>query len=161
MWSPRLNDPLSQNILAGTIVGLGPGIYVAITLLGAGGGPANETEMVNRANAVLYAVFFLAGLFSGSIVTTFGPKVTFMIGTLGYPIYVGSLWYFTNKAHQWFPIAAGAFLGLCANLLWTAAAYIAFSYSTEGQRGSFISMQWGLLSVFSATEVSMRSDRKG
>ena len=53
----------------------------------------------------------------------------------------------TNTAHEWFPIAAGAFLGLAANLLWTAAGYIAFSYSTEQKRGSFISMQWGLLSV--------------
>ena len=153
MRSFRLNDPLSQNILAGIIVGLGPGMYAAITLLGAGGGPANETQMVNLANAVLYAVFFLFGWFSGSIVTTFGPKITFMVGTLGYPIYVGSLWYFTNEAQQWFPITAGAFLGFCANLLWTAAAYIAFSYSTEGQRGSFISMQWGLFAVFSAREI--------
>lgn len=71
-----------------------------------------------------------------------------LIGTLGYPIYVGSLWYFTNTANEWFPIAAGAFLGLSANLLWTAGAYISFSYSTEGSRGSFISMQWGLLSLF-------------
>ena len=53
----------------------------------------------------------------------------------------------TSTAHEWFPIAAGAFLGLAANLLWTAAGCIAFSYSTEQKRGSFISMQWGLLSV--------------
>lgn len=85
-----------------------------------------------------------------------------MLGTLGYPVYVGSLWYcesdivqkriqlirlVTNSTHEWFPIAAGAFLGLTANLLWTAAGYIAFSYSTEQKRGSFISMQWALLSV--------------
>ncbi|KAI4103821.1 MAG: hypothetical protein L6R37_003624 [Teloschistes peruensis] len=43
----------------------------------------------------------------------------------------------------------GAFLGITANLIWTAAAYVSFSYSTERTRGSFISMQWGLLSVFS------------
>ena len=53
----------------------------------------------------------------------------------------------TNTAHEWFPIAAGAFLGLTANLLWTTAGYIAFSYSTEQKRGSFISMQWALLSI--------------
>lgn len=55
----------------------------------------------------------------------------------------------TNTAHEWFPIAGGAFLGITANLIWTTAAYISFAYSTEGTRGSFISMQWGLLSVFS------------
>ncbi|KAL8956965.1 MAG: hypothetical protein Q9193_005645 [Seirophora villosa] len=143
------DSPLVQNVLAGTIIGLGPGMYYSITLLGAGGGPANYTQMVNLANSVLYAVWFVVGWFSGSVVTTFGPKLTLMFGTLGYPIYVGSLWYFTNSAREWFPIAAGAFLGLTANIIWTAAGYISFSYSTEGQRGSFISMQWGLLSVFS------------
>ena len=155
----RLNDPLVQNVLAGVIIGLGPGIYLAITALGAGGGPANATQMVNLANAVLYAVWFVVGWFSGSFVTVFGPKATFLIGSLGYPIYVGSLWYFTNTGHQWFPIAAGAFLGLCANLLWTAGAYISFSYSTEGNRGSFISVQWGFLSLFGLSPVdSPRSD---
>ncbi|KAL9034731.1 MAG: hypothetical protein Q9180_005246 [Flavoplaca navasiana] len=146
----RLNDPLVQNVLAGVIIGLGPGIYLAITALGAGGGPANATQMVNLANSVLYAVWFVVGWFSGSFVTVFGPKATFLFGSLGYPIFVGSLWYFTNTGHQWFPIAAGAFLGLCANLLWTAGAYISFSYSTEGNRGSFISVQWGLLSLFAS-----------
>ncbi|KAL8695757.1 MAG: hypothetical protein Q9224_003181, partial [Gallowayella concinna] len=56
----------------------------------------------------------------------------------------------TNTANTWFPILSGAFLGLTANLIWTAAAYISFSYSTEQSRGSFISMQWGLLSLFSS-----------
>ncbi|KAG7005387.1 MFS general substrate transporter [Physcia stellaris] len=149
MPSLQLNNPLVQNVIVGIILGLGPGIYVAVTLLGAGGGPANATQMVNTANSTLYAVFFLVGWFSGSVVTTFGPRLTLMMGTCGYPVFVGSLWYFTNTAHSWFPIAAGAFLGLCANLLWTAAAYISFTYSTEQNRGSYISMQWGLLSVFS------------
>ncbi|KAL9011860.1 MAG: hypothetical protein Q9173_003335 [Seirophora scorigena] len=149
------DNPLGQNVLAGIILGLGPGMCYSITLLDAGGGPANYTQMVKLANSVLYAcascqrVWFVVGWFSGSVVTTFGPKLTLMFGTLGYPIYVGSLWYFTNKAREWFPIATGAFLGLTANIIWAAAAYVSFSYSTEGQRGSFISMQWGLLSVFS------------
>ncbi|KAL9585314.1 MAG: hypothetical protein Q9203_004298 [Teloschistes exilis] len=120
MRNIRLSDPLVQNVVAGVILGLGPGIYVAITLLGAGGGPANYTRMVNVANAVLYAYAFLSAAHD-----------------------------VTNTAHEWFPIVAGAFLGITANLIWTAAAYISFSYSTERTRGSFISMQWGLLSVFS------------
>ncbi|KAL8992405.1 MAG: hypothetical protein Q9169_007130, partial [Polycauliona sp. 2 TL-2023] len=65
----RLNDPLVQNALAGTIIGLGPGMYLAILVLGAGGGPANATRMVNLANSVLYAIWFVIGWFSGSVVT--------------------------------------------------------------------------------------------
>ena len=51
----RLQRPFVQNFLAGIIVGLGPGIYGALTILGAGGGHASSVTMVNTANSVLYA----------------------------------------------------------------------------------------------------------
>ncbi|KAH8422534.1 uncharacterized protein LDX57_000288 [Aspergillus melleus] len=143
----RLNSPFVQNLLASIVVGLGPGLYVAVTNLGAGGGPANATQMQNIVNSVLYAIYFVVGFFSGSVVTTVGPKYTLVFGTLGYPIYVGSLWYFSNTGNLWFPIFGGAILGLTAVHLWTAAGFIAFSYATEDKKGTYISMQWGLLSV--------------
>lgn len=71
----------------------------------------------------------------------------FARGNLGHEADIASRPPVTNTAHSWFPIAAGAFLGITANCLWTAAGYIAFSYSTEQQRDSFISMQWGSLSL--------------
>lgn len=44
---------------------------------------------------MLSRLWFFIGWFSGSIVTVIGPKFTMMFGTLGYPIFVGSLWYCT------------------------------------------------------------------
>ncbi|KAE8373487.1 MFS general substrate transporter [Aspergillus bertholletiae] len=145
LW--RLNSPFAQNFLASIIVGLGPGLYVAVTNLGAGGGPANATKMQNVANLVLYTIYFVAGFSSGSVVTMIGPKYTLAFGTLGYPIYVGSLWYFGHTGNLWFPILGGAILGITAIHLWTAAGFIAFSYATEDKKGTYISMQWCLLSV--------------
>jgi hypothetical protein len=50
----RLHSPLCQNFLASVIVALGPGIYGAITILGAGGGQPTAAKMANIANSVLY-----------------------------------------------------------------------------------------------------------
>ncbi|KAE8132053.1 hypothetical protein BDV38DRAFT_288131 [Aspergillus pseudotamarii] len=103
--------------------------------------------MQNVANLVLYTIYFVAGSFSGSVVTMIGPKYTLAFGTLGYPIYVGSLWYFGHTGNLWFPILGGAILGITAIHLWTAAGFIAFSYATEDKKGTYISIQWCLLSV--------------
>jgi hypothetical protein len=43
-----------QNFFAGIVLALGPGVYVAITLLGAGGGQASAVRMANIANSTLY-----------------------------------------------------------------------------------------------------------
>ena len=58
-----------------------------------------------------------------------------MIGSLGYPLYVGGLWYYDRTGHEWFPLFSGAMLGLTAGFLWTAAAYIQFSYAEEKDKG--------------------------
>ena len=39
------------------------------------------------------SVYFFVGLISGALVNTIGPKWTLFIGTFGYPIYAGGLWY--------------------------------------------------------------------
>ncbi|KAF2464146.1 uncharacterized protein BDR25DRAFT_307336 [Lindgomyces ingoldianus] len=151
---PRLDSPFVQNFLAAVIVCLTPGIYVALTVLGAGGGPANATQMANITNSVLYAVYFVTGMFSGSVVTAIGPRFTLLFGSIGYPVFAGAMWYFSNTGHIWYPIFAGTLLGITAVHLWTAAGFIAFSYATEQKKGSFISMQWGLLS-FGSTIASL------
>lgn len=46
-------------------------------------------------------------------------------------------------------------LGVTAVHLWTAAGFVAFSYSTEQNKGAYISMQWGLLSVGSKLFVTV------
>ena len=43
-----------QNFFTGVVLALGPGAYVAITLLGAGGGQTSSVKMANIANSTLY-----------------------------------------------------------------------------------------------------------
>jgi hypothetical protein len=53
MGSMRRNRDF-QNLVAATVLALGPGAYVAITLLGAGGGQRTAVQMANVANSTLY-----------------------------------------------------------------------------------------------------------
>lgn len=46
-----------------------------------------------------------------------------------------------------FVIAAGAILGICAGLLWTAQGSFMLSYPTEGQKGRFIGIFWAVFNV--------------
>jgi hypothetical protein len=46
-----------------------------------------------------------------------------------------------------FVIAAGAILGICAGLLWTAQGSLILSYPTEIQKGRFISIFWSIFNL--------------
>jgi len=46
-----------------------------------------------------------------------------------------------------FVIAAGAILGICAGLLWTAQGSLILSYPTEIQKGRFISIFWAIFNL--------------
>ena len=46
-----------------------------------------------------------------------------------------------------FMIAAGALLGLCAGLLWTAQGSLMLAYPTEDQKGTFIGIFWAIFNL--------------
>jgi len=108
-----------------------PGIYTALTGLGAGGGQSSSADVANKTNAILYGLFALVGLFGGTILNILGPRLSLMIGSVGYPLYVGGLWYYDRSGNSWFPLFSGAVLGCTSGCLWTAAAYVQFTYAEE------------------------------
>jgi hypothetical protein len=80
-------------------------------------------------------MFTLFGWIGGSILNLLKPKYTLMIGAVGYPLYVGGLWYFDRQGGDWFPYLAGAILGCTAGCLWTAGGFIQFAYANEDEKG--------------------------
>lgn len=46
-----------------------------------------------------------------------------------------------------FLIAAGAVLGICAGLLWTAQGSLMLAYATEDQKGKFIGIFWAIFNL--------------
>lgn len=111
-------------------------------MLGAGGGRASSTTMANTSNGVLYGVFVFSAILAGTMLNTIGPRLTMLCGIVGYPIYVGAMWYFDAYGNLWYPIFAGVIQGVSAGCLWTTAAYISSAYATEKEKGVWRAMQW-------------------
>ncbi|KAG2183724.1 hypothetical protein INT43_006735 [Umbelopsis isabellina] len=143
----RLNTPLAQIIILGFVAFCSPGMFNSLSGLGAGGRMGSDVALVDSANAALYACFAVVGFFAGSIVNKVGPKWTLMFGTLGYIIYSASLWVYDLQENRAFVIAAGAILGCCAGILWTAQGAIMMAYPSEQQKGRFVSIFWTIFNL--------------
>jgi hypothetical protein len=87
----------------GSILFCLPGIYLAVTGLGAGGGQANSKHVVSTASAITFGLFALSGWVGGTVLNLVRPKLMIMLATTGYLLYVGSWWYFDRHGHPWLP----------------------------------------------------------
>ncbi|KAH0334983.1 membrane transporter, partial [Aureobasidium melanogenum] len=139
--------PWTQNFLSGIILFLTVGIYLALVGLGAGGGSPSAAHYNVITYTTLYAVFTVSGFFGGSIMNTLGPKWTMTLGVLGYPIFVGGLWFYDSHNSPGFALAGGIILGISAGFLWTVSGFIQFAYAEEKDKGSYIAWQLFLLGV--------------
>lgn len=98
--------------------------------------------MANIANGVLYGVFACAAIPVGSLLNAVGPRPTLMVGCTGYALFSGALWYFSDTGHLWFPVFAGAYLGISAAFLWTTAVYMINAYPEEREKARWRAIQW-------------------
>ncbi|KAL3471037.1 MFS general substrate transporter [Aspergillus californicus] len=146
----RLSRPFNQNFIMGWILFALPGIYLALTGLGAGGGRPSSQRVASLTNSILYGIYTLAGWCAGSALNYLGPKWTVVLGGFGYPFYVGSLWYYDKVGHEAFPLFGGALLGVTAALLWTTSGFIQFAYAEENDKAKYITIQW-VLNSFGGT----------
>ncbi|KAH8694312.1 membrane transporter [Talaromyces proteolyticus] len=143
----RLNNPWTQNFISGVILFLTVGIYLAVIGLGAGGGKPSSAHVATITYTSIYAIFAVTGFFGGSIMNTLGPRWTMTIGSLGYPLYIASLWYYDVTGNEWFPLMAGILGGAGAGLLWTVSGFIQFAYAEEQDKGTYIAWQLFLLAL--------------
>ncbi|KAK0203763.1 MFS general substrate transporter [Desarmillaria ectypa] len=151
-------NPVTQVAMLGVVCFMGPGLFNALTGLGAGGQVDSETN--SNANSALYSTFAVMGFFAGSINNFLGPKVTLLIGTMGYSLYIGS--YLAMNIHSnagGFVVGAGAVLGLCAGLLWTAQGSLMMAYPTEAQKGKFIGIFWSIFNLGGVVGASIAAGR--
>ncbi|KAK4892204.1 hypothetical protein LTR27_009213 [Elasticomyces elasticus] len=98
--------------------------------------------MGNISNGVLYGVFAFSAVAAGPLLNKIGPRYTLLFGITGYPVYQGAMWYFDKSGLLWYPIFAGAYLGLSAGCLWTTAVFTATAYPEERDKGRWRSIQW-------------------
>lgn len=98
-------------------------------------------------NVALYSTFAVFGFFGGTFVNRLGIKICLAFGGIGYAIYAISLLVSVHASVGGFNIFAGALLGVCAGLLWTAQGTIMLSYPLEHQKGRFFAYFWGIFNM--------------
>ncbi|KAG8969816.1 hypothetical protein FRC03_000642 [Tulasnella sp. 419] len=140
------SHPTVQVIMLGFVCFMGPGLFNAVNGLG-GGGQVDATTSANG-NVALYSTFAFTAFVAGSINNYLGSRLTLLLGISGYSLYIGS--YLATNIHSnagWFIIMAGAILGICAGLLWTAQGSLMLAYPTEQDKGLYISIFWSIFNL--------------
>ncbi|RPA91172.1 MFS general substrate transporter [Choiromyces venosus 120613-1] len=142
---PPWRSPLSQVILTGFVCFLCPGMFNALSGLGAGG----QVDSAVQANAsvALYTTFAFVGFIAGTVLNYFGAQATLAFGGLGYAVYSASFLSYNHTKNEGFVLFAGAFLGVCAGFLWCAQGTVMMSYPTESEKGRYIGLFWAIFNM--------------
>ncbi|OBZ90441.1 hypothetical protein A0J61_01514 [Choanephora cucurbitarum] len=143
----KVNTPIIQVVFLGLVCLCCPGMFNALSGLGAGGSLSSNISLIDSANGALYGCFAIVGFFSGTFTNTVGVKYTLTLGSIGYAIYSAALWVYDRKQVSGFVIAAGVILGCCAGLFWSAQGAIMMSYPEEKNKGKYVAVFWGLFNL--------------
>ncbi|EMR84686.1 hypothetical protein ACHAPC_010446 [Botrytis cinerea] len=135
-------SPRVQLTMVAFVCFLCPGMFNALG--GLGGGGRSDTTLADHMNTALYSTFAVFAFFGGTFVNKLGIKVCLAFGGIGYCIYAISLLASVHAHVDGFNIFAGALLGICAGLLWTAQGTIMVSYPYEGDKGKYFGIFWAV-----------------
>ncbi|KAF7550568.1 hypothetical protein G7046_g7974 [Stylonectria norvegica] len=138
-------SPKVQLFMVSIVCFLCPGMFNALGGLG-GGGQVDATAQ-DHANTALYSTFAVVGFFAGTFANRLGLRLTLALGGLGYCVYAASFLCYSHTENIGFIIFAGALLGVCAGLLWTAQGAIMMSYPPEESKGRYISWFWMIFNL--------------
>jgi len=143
---PWYASPRGQLLLVSFVCFLCPGMFNALSGMGGGGKATNTTA--DNMNVALYSTFAVFGYFGGVFVNWLGVRLCLAFGGSGYAIYAISLVVSEHSSHvAAFNIVAGALLGVCAGLLWTAQGTIMISYPEENQKGRYFAWFWAIFNL--------------
>jgi MFS family permease len=111
-------------------------------LTGMGGSGQIDHHVADNANTALYSTFAVFGFLAGTFINVLGIKMAAFLGALGYSVYIAAFLCYSYIGNSGFTIFAGALLGFCAALLWTAEGTILMSYPPEQSKGKYIGGLW-------------------
>lgn len=133
-------SPTVQLLMVSFVCFLCPGMFNALS--GLGGGGQLDASANSAANTALNSVFAVVAFFAGTFANRLGLRLTMAFGGIGYCIYAAAFLSYSHNQNKGFVVFAGAFLGLCAGLLWTAQGAVMMAYPTENMKGRYISWFW-------------------
>lgn len=123
------SNSMSQVALIGMCCFLCPGMFNALS--GIGGGGQLDTTVSSRANSALNGTFAGVSFFAGTIHNKLGTRLTLFLGACGYSLYIASFLCYNHTQNAGFVVAAGAILGACASMFWSAQGAVMLSYPLE------------------------------
>jgi MFS family permease len=127
---------LFQILVVGICAFSAPGIWSAMNGLGVGG--SQSPNLVNAANALLYA-FMTVTCFAGPWLTNIiGFRWTLAIGSLGYPLYAAGLYVNNRYGVIWFVYVGAVACGISAGFFWSVEGAISTGYPEHHKRGRYI-----------------------
>ena len=129
-----------QVALVGLVCFCEPGLYNAIVSMAGG---IDDPDLVATSNMIVYLTFSLSSILAPAIINGIGARWALTFGTLGYWIYVGSLYlYSTEQVGSWGVNLAAVAIGGCAGPLWTAQNALCLSYPTAETKGRYFAVFW-------------------
>ena len=137
---PGYATPPVQLGIVAVVCFMCPGMFNAVN--GLGGGGQFSAPVADNSNVAVYSTFSVVGFFAGTFANRLGIRLTLSFGGLGYFLYIASYLSYNHNANAGFVYFAGALLGVCAGLLWTAQGIIMMSYPGEGSKGRYIAWFW-------------------
>ena len=127
---------LFQILIVGTCAFCAPGIWSAMNGLGVGG--SQSPDLVNAANALLYA-FMTVTCFAGPWITNaIGFRYTLALGSIGYPLYAAGLYLNNRSGATWLVYFGSVTCGISAGLFWSVEGAVATGYPESHKRGRYI-----------------------
>lgn len=133
---PLYRTTLFQILVVGTCAFCAPGIWSAMNGLGVGG--SQSPNLVNTANALLYALMTVTCFAGPWLTNIIGFKWTLAIGSLGYPLYAAGL-YVNNRTGATPLVYVGSVsCGISAGFFWSVEGAIATGYPEHHKRGRYI-----------------------
>lgn len=133
---PFYRTTLFQILVVGTCAFCAPGIWSAMNGLGVGG--SQSPNLVNTANALLYALMTVTCFAGPWLTNIIGFKWTLAIGSLGYPLYAAGL-YVNNRTGATPLVYVGSVsCGISAGFFWSVEGAIATGYPEHHKRGRYL-----------------------
>lgn len=144
---PAYSNATIQIVMLAFVVFMTPGMYNALTGIGASISGPDGVKTQDNSTVALYCTFAGLGFFAGTFCNLMGPRYCLMFGGTGYLIYAGSLLSYNHNQNAGFVIFAGAYLDLCGACLWAAQGSIIMSYPTEEKKGRGIMIFWVIFNL--------------
>ncbi|KAJ3069901.1 hypothetical protein HDU98_007051 [Podochytrium sp. JEL0797] len=151
-----LNQARTQVYVISFVCFLCPGMFNALNSLPTSGPSAQNVK--DQQNAALYLCFTIMGLLAGGLNNILGPRILAMFGGTGYAVYAAAQYTIFKvqggdttapipASANAFSIFSGAYVGICAGMLWAAQGQICLTYPTESQKGTFFATFWVIFNL--------------